>query len=301
MRAIIAFLFLCFCVPAHGYGSMPCPSAQPSDIAIILAGQSNNGSYGDVGYQPQLSGTPGGDIQIWWGTGDCYPLNDGLAGFPPPWMPNSGGSIWTRFSQLLRDQNPTWTGRLIIVNIAQNGSPITSWANGVSGGNFPRIQTAVSLLAAKGWAARAMVFLGGESDAMAPYDYNAVSAAITSMLSGIRGAGNTFSVFMGITSTCRAVPNPAKPNGIDGAGVDFESLAIPAARDYRVSAQRMHQQSEVQRAVWNAFHAGAIQGIVNTDLISATNRWDQCHMNSYAQWLAAQMTLDALTRSGLIP
>ena len=92
MRAIIAFLFLCFCVPAHGYGSMPCPSAQPSDIALILAGQSNNGSYGDVGYQPQLSGTPGGDIQIWWGTGDCYPLNDGLAGFPANSGSGGGGA-----------------------------------------------------------------------------------------------------------------------------------------------------------------------------------------------------------------
>lgn len=300
MKSLFSIIFLLFASPALAYGPMTCPAAQPNDLVLILAGQSNNGAYGDVGYQPPMSGSPSGDVQIWWGTGTCYPLNDGLAGFPSPWMPNSGGSIWTRFSQLLRDQNPTWTGRLIIVDIAQNGSPITSWAP--TSGNYPRIQAAVNLLAADGWTPRALLFMGGESDAMNGATYSDVSAAITGMVSGIRTAGNTFPIFMGITTTCRATPNAAKPNGIDGAGVDFETLAIPATRDYHTSALRMYQQSEVHRALMASGNpaTGTYLGPI-TDMISATNRWDMCHMNSYAQWLSAQMWVDYLGRAELIP
>lgn len=297
MNWILTAIFLLFASPALAYGPITCPAAQPNDIVLILAGQSNNGAYGDVGYQPPATN---GDVQIWWGTGTCYPLNDGLAGFPSPWMPLSGGSIWTRFSQLLRDQSPSWTGRLVIVDIAQNGSPITSWAQ--TGPFYSRIQTAVNLLTAGGWTSRAMLFMGGESDALSGATYSDVSAAIFSMTAGVRTAGNTFPIFMGITTTCRAIPNPAKPNGIDGAGVDFENLATPASRDYHVSSLRMYQQSEVHRALMaSANQAASVFLGPNTDMISATNRWDMCHMNSYAQWLSAQMWLDYLRRAELVP
>ena len=150
MKLLIAVLLFCLALiaPANAYVAMPCPPAQPGDVAIIVAGQSNAGSYGDLGFQPLNSNTPANDVQIWFGTGVCYPLNDSMAGFTPPIMPLSGGSIWTRFSQLLRDQRPAFTGRLIVVNIAQNGVPITNWSQ--TGPDYPRIQTAINVLAANG-------------------------------------------------------------------------------------------------------------------------------------------------------
>jgi hypothetical protein len=294
MKYILTCLLAFYAHAALAYSSIPCPTPQSNDIVLLVAGQSNGGSYGDVAYQPPLSGTPGGDIQVWFGTGICYPLNDALAGFPPPPMSGSGGSIWTRFSQLLRDHYPSWTGRLVLVNIAKNGTPVVSWANGA--GNYPRIAAAVSVLSSLGWSPKAMVFMGGESDGIAGNSYTQVFNAINSMVDGVRLAGHTWPIFVGVTTTCR-FSTSATP-----IGVDFESLTNAATRDYQAAAQRIYQQSEVQRALMAMNDPSRSVYIgPNTDLISAANRWDQCHMASYAQWLSAQLTLDVLVRAGLVP
>lgn len=301
MRRFFASLFFVMLpAVAFGYGAIPCPAASPDDIPIILTGQSQAGSYGDVAFQPPLSGTPTGDIQIWFGTSTCYPLNDALAGFPAPWMPGSGGSIATRVSQLLRDQYPNWPGRLVIVNIAQNGVPITNW--GQSGPNYPRIQTAVNILSAGGWTPKALIFMGGESDAMAGQSYAMVKAALDSMVDGRRTAGDTYPIFIGLSTTCRAVPDPGQPNGIASAGIDFELLTNAETREYQAASLRMHQQSEVQRAIWTMNDPSRNVSVgPNFDLISAFNRWDRCHDANYAQWLSAQMLIDTLQRAGLTP
>lgn len=307
-RIIFSFLFLlASSFPALAYTSVTCPTPSENDLVIIVAGQSNAGSYGDVAYQ----GSGATDIQIYFGNSLCYPLYDALAGFPsppvnpagyPP-MPTPGGSIWTRFAKLYHDANPSWTGKVIIVDIAQNGVPIGNWRNG--GPNYPNIATAVSVLASKGWAVDAFFFMDGESDAMAPYSFTQVSTWLDSMVDGRRAAGDAYPFFIGVNSTCRAVPDASKFNGLNPAGTDFQTLANPATRDYAAVAQRMYQQSEVQRAIFSVEDAskGLYIG-ANTDLISGASRWDGCHMADYGQWVAARLWVDVTTRgqaAGIIP
>lgn len=296
LRVAIVAAIILVAGPAFAYNPIPCPTAGPNDIVLLVGGQSNAGSYGDVGFQP----TTGGDIQIWYATGACYPLADQMVGVPPPPPPNGGGSIWTRFAQLYRNAYPLFTGRIVIVMIAEGGVPISNWAQG--GQDYPRIKTAVDALANLGWKPSAFLFMDGESDGMSGSSYDVVTAALNSFVNGQRAAGYTYPIFIGINSTCRAVPDSAKQNGIDPAGVDFETLSNPAAQDYRTPAARMYQQSEVQRALWTMNDPARNVSIgANTDLISGYNRWDGCHENSYAQWVSAQLWFDVLKRAHALP
>jgi len=284
MKKLLASL--CFiCAQALAYSEIPCPTPQSGDVVVIVAGQSNAGSYGDVAYYE-----PNNDVQFYFGNGKCYPLADALAGFPVPPMPNSGGSIWTRFASIYHAAYPSG-GRIIYANIARNGVPIQNW-RAPDGQDYPRIQQAVTGLAAKGWTdIRAMLFMGGETDAMAPYGSGALAtSALNTMVDGIRANGNSFPVFVGIVSTCRF-----KTDGTS-AGTDFQALSRTEA------ASRMAKQHEIQSALMKieapvkGLYAGA-----NTDLISPSSRWDNCHLNGYGQWLAAQMWFDLLTQKGLLP
>lgn len=282
MMRFLFILLAAFSLHASAYNAIPCPTPQANDVVIIVAGQSNAGSYGDVAHYQANS-----DVQLWFGTGTCYPLADGLAGFSPP-PGGGGGSIWTRFASIYHAANPAG-GRIVLVDIANNGVPIQNWRQ--AGPDYPRIAMAVGALAVKGWSPRVMLFMGGETDAMAPYGSQAATtASLLSMVDGMRANGYTFPVFVGLSTTCRF-----KLNGTD-AGVDFNLLTRAEA------AARLAKQFDIQTGILNAVDASRGLHIgVNTDLLGGAARWDRCHLNDYGQWVAAQMWFDMLTLTELLP
>lgn len=265
-------------------------SPQANDIVLVIAGQSNGGSYGDVAYVPPNTGG------VQFSNGNCYVLKDPLVGLVTPGTPGSGGSIWSRLWQDMTLPGHLPMRRLVVVDIVDYGTPSSNWA--ATGPDFHRLTQAKTELAAAGWPISAIFFIDGETDAVNGIGTASYIANIQSMISGSRAAGITAPFFIAIATHCNILNgiNPVMPGG-----KDLELL------NYGTRNWRQNQRTAIQLAQISVVdHVAGIYLGANMDLLGSGRRWDNldCHLGDQGQWDAAvlweNIVMDAVA-SEVIP
>lgn len=259
-------------------------SPQSGDGVFLLIGQSDAGFYGNTALTTAAANAYFFDMG-----GTFYTCADPVPGWTIPPGSGTGGSIWSRLATSYAAGATKPWGRLIFVLAPVYGSRSLSWTPGQANYN-PKALGSYSAMVGRGWTPTAYLWSNGASDAIDMAAGTTAAGAhltnVQAMVTGIRSAGITTPILGARTAICRLDPATGA-----GLGADYDSAGA-ALRLARMTAEAQINSEQTWLAgnlSGQQFYAGA-----DTDRIGGSHRWDNCHLDDFGQWVAAELWLAKL-------
>ena len=222
-----------------------CFKQDKKTLVFISFGQSNSGNHGNILHVPSKL------VQVHF-NGNCYHAKD-----PLPGASGLGGSVWSRFADLVIESKTFQ--KVIIKNISEGGSSVKDWVP--NGKYYSRLVNAISDLKARGLEISYILWHQGEQDAhkMHPNQYKNYFLMIAKKIKKQLGE---VPIYVAVTTYCNEI------------GLDTEI-----------------QNAQRQLSSEHSF----IKAGPNTDLfIEESDRFDGCHFSEQGMKKTAKAWFSAL-------